>query len=218
MLERTFCAAALQQNPVSLAPSTSMMQIAVHEETMAAMQAYARVSTAFRVERRLVLSADPSAPSGVSLSEDSVVAPFVKDYDVLPGNHPTEWARRLDTARWRVFAALVGDAQVGGAILILPKDDAGVQIVAELWDLRVSPAWRRRGVARALWATVEAAALAAGARALRIETQQINVAACRLYDAQGCVLARVDAEAYPEWPDEVALHWFKALPARARAT
>lgn len=194
------------------------MRIAVHEQTMAAMQAYARVSTAFRVERRLVLSADPSAPSGVSLSEDAVVAPFVKDYDVLPGNHPTEWARRLDTARWRVFAAFVGDAQVGGAILILPKDHAGVQTVAELWDLRVSPAWRRRGVARALWSTVEAAALAAGARALKIETQQINVAACRLYEAQGCVLDRVDAEAYPGLPDEVALHWHKALPTRDRAT
>ncbi len=182
------------------------------------MQAYARVSTAFRVERRLVLSADPSAPSGVSLFETSIVAPFVKDYDVLPGNHPTEWARRLDTARWRVFAASVGDLQVGGAILIVPDDHASVQTVAELWDLRVSPVWRRRGIARALWATLEAAALAAGARALKIETQQINVAACRLYDTQGCVLARVDAAAYPGLPDEVALHWYKALPARDRAT
>ena len=195
-----------------------MMQIAVHEATMAAMEAYARVSTAFRVERRLALAADPSAPSGVSFAEDFVVSPFVKDYDVLPGNHPTEWARRLDTARWRVFAAFVGNAQAGGAILILPNHNAGVQIEAELWDLRVSPAWRRRGVARALWATVEAAARAADARALKIETQQINVAACRLYRALGCELSRVDPAAYPELPDEVALHWYKALPARDRAT
>ena len=103
------------------------MQIAVHEETMEAMAAYARVSTAFRVERRLVLSADPTLPSGVSLSEDSVVSPFVKDYDVAPGNHPTEWARRLDTAQWRVFAAFVGDAQVGGAILILQPPCGGYE-------------------------------------------------------------------------------------------
>jgi ribosomal protein S18 acetylase RimI-like enzyme len=191
------------------------MQITVREATIAAMEAYAHVSTAFRVARRLVLSADPSVPSGVTVSEDAVVSPFVKDYDALPGNHPTEWARRLDTAQWRVFAAFVGDARVGGAILILPSDHADVPRVAELWDLRVSPAWRRRGVARTLWAAVEAAAFAARARGLEVETQQINVAACRLYHAQGCVLTRVDPAAYPELPDEVALHWYKALPARS---
>lgn len=147
-----------------------MMQIAVHEQTMAAMQAYARVSTAFRVKRRLALSADPSAPSGVSLSETSNVAPFVKDYDVLPGNHPTEWAWRVDTAQWRVFVAFVGDMQVDGAILIVPADHASVQTVAELWDLRVSPVWRRGG-SRSTWLRVFSTTLCSLCLALgRIKT------------------------------------------------
>lgn len=194
------------------------MRIDVREETMASMAAYARVSTAFRVERQCVLSTDPAAPAGVRLDEVPVTSPFVKDYDALPQNHPTHWPQRFDTSRWRVFAAFVGNARVGGAILIRTTEHATDCGVGELWDLRVHPTWRRRGVAQALWATVQATAIAGGASVLEIETQQINVAACRFYTALGCVLVRVDATAYPMLPDEVALHWRKELPAGDRAT
>ncbi len=194
------------------------MRIDVREETMASMEAYARISTAFRVERQFVLSGDPSMPSGVRLDEVSVAEPFVKDYDALPDNHPTDWPRRLDSTRWSVFAAFVGDTRVGGAILIPANARASDRGVAELWDLRVDARWRRRGVARALWATIEAAAMAGRASMLDIETQQINVAACQFYSANECALVSVDASAYPLLPDEVALRWRKVLPARDRAT
>lgn len=194
------------------------MQIDVREETMASIEAYARISTAFHVERQLVCSGDPAAPVGAGLEEVAVASPFVKDYDALPGNHPTDWPRRVNTTRWRVFAAFVGDTRVGGAILIPPKARATDRGVAELWDLRVEARWRRCGVARALWATIEAAAIAGRAWALDVETQQINVAACRCYAAHGCVLVRVDASAYPLLPDEVGLRWRKELRAGDRAT
>jgi GNAT superfamily N-acetyltransferase len=189
------------------------MRIDVREESMASMEAYARISTAFRVERQFVLSSDPSMPSGVRLDEASVASPFIKDYDALPDNHPTDWSRRPDSTRWCVFAAFVGDVRVGGAILIPADAHASDRGVAELWDLRVEFRWRRRGVARALWATVEAAAVAGRASMLDIETQQINVAACQFYAANGCVLVGVDESAYPLLPDEVGLRWRKVLPS-----
>ena len=195
-----------------------MNRIDVREETMASVEGYARISTAFRVARRLVIVGDPSAPTGVSIGEESVASPFIKDYDAVPDNRPSDWVRRFDTSRWRVFAAFVGDARIGGAILIPPNDRAVVPAIAELWDLRVDPAWRRCGVARTLWATMEAAAIADGASALEIETQHINVAACRLYQAHGGLLASVDRSAYPLLPDEVRLRGRKALPVRDRAT
>ncbi len=95
---------------------------------------------------------------------------------------------------------------------------AAARGVIELWDLRVDSAWRRRGVARALWAAIEAVATAAGAPELVIETQQINVAACQLYRAQGCELVRVDRSAYPELPEEILLWWRKVLPVHDQAT
>jgi GNAT superfamily N-acetyltransferase len=193
------------------------MRIDVREESMASMEAYARISPAFRVERRFVLSSDPSVPSGVRLDQVSVASPFVKDYDALPGNHPTDWPRRPDSIRWSVFTAFVGETRVGGAILIPVDAHATDSGVAELWDLRVDARWRRRGVARTLWATIEAAAMADRASTLDVETQQINVAACQFYSAHGCALVGVDEAAYPLLPDEVALHWRKVLPVRNRA-
>ena len=46
---------------------------------------------------------------------------------------------------------------------------------------------------------------------LRVETQQINVAACAFYSAQGGVLTRVEPFAYPELPNEIRLVWQKVI-------
>jgi len=42
---------------------------------------------------------------------------------------------------------------------------------------------------------------------LKVESQNINVPACRFYDAQGCELRAVQHGAYPDLPDEVQLLW-----------
>lgn len=197
----------------------SVMRIEVREETVTSIEAYARISTAFRVERQLVIPTVPWPESGGPLHDEPVVSPFTKDYDTIPDNRPTDWVRCVDTTRWRVFTAVVDNTRVGGAILA-PADDqrAATRGVIELRDLRVAPTWRRRGIARTLWATIEAAAMAAGTLAIDIETQQINVAACRFYAAHGCVLVGVDRAAYPLLPDEVRLRWRKVVRVDERAT
>jgi GNAT superfamily N-acetyltransferase len=92
----------------------------------------------------------------------------------------------------------------------------GRRDLAVLWDLRVAPAARRRGVGAALFRAAAAWAAARGCAQLKVETQNVNVPACRFYARQGCVLGAIDRFAYPGLPHEVRLLWYTALPARGR--
>ncbi|MGZ8471829.1 MAG: hypothetical protein ACXWZ7_20745 [Gemmatirosa sp.] len=46
-----------------------------------------------------------------------------------------------------------------------------------------------------------------------METQNVNVAACRFYAHQGCILGAVHRFAYPTLPDEAQLLWYRRLAA-----
>ena len=70
---------------------------------------------------------------------------------------------------------------------------------------------RGRGVGARLFAAAEAWAMARGVRTLKVETQNVNVGACRFYARQGCTLGEINRFAYPQLPDEVQLIWRKAL-------
>jgi ribosomal protein S18 acetylase RimI-like enzyme len=88
----------------------------------------------------------------------------------------------------------------------------GRRDLAVVWDLRVAPTHRGAGVGRALWRACEQWGRERGCTALTVETQNVNVAACRFYRAMGCELQRLDRFAYlPELPEEVQLLWRRAL-------
>jgi GNAT superfamily N-acetyltransferase len=86
--------------------------------------------------------------------------------------------------------------------------------VALLWDIRVAPEFRANGVGSALFRTAKAWAERQGFRELRVETQNINVAACRFYEKQGCKLLAVNSKAYDGLPDELQLIWSTDLRGR----
>ena len=69
--------------------------------------------------------------------------------------------------------------------------------VAVLWDIRVSPRERGRGTGSALFRAAGDWAGARGFRWLKIETQNVNVPACRFYQKMGCTLGAIDRFAYP---------------------
>jgi ribosomal protein S18 acetylase RimI-like enzyme len=75
-----------------------------------------------------------------------------------------------------------------------------------------------QGVGSALFEAVEAWAVSRNCRQLKIETQNINVAACRFYARHGCVLRTVNPFAYPQLPDEVQMLWYKDLAPQGRST
>jgi hypothetical protein len=51
---------------------------------------------------------------------------------------------------------------------------------------------------------------------MRIETQNINVPACRFYARRGYLLGAVHRYAYPQLPDETQLLWYKELTSIRR--
>ena len=47
---------------------------------------------------------------------------------------------------------------------------------------------------------------------IEVETQNVNVGACRFYAAMGCTIGVIDRFAYaPELPDEIQVRWHKRL-------
>lgn len=188
--------------------STSEVQI--REESFATLAAHTRVPIAFTVDR--VLDVVP-VDGRNTLVERTLDRSSAKDYDAL--EDPTSWPALFDLSSWGLLAASVRDEHVGGAVIAFDtpgvemlegRDDLGV-----LWDIRVHPSHRRRGVGSALFRAAEEWALARGCRELKVETQNNNVAACRFYARQGCVLRAVNPGAYASLPDEVQLLFSKEL-------
>ena len=191
------------------------MRIDVAEEPMTALAEYALLPIAFAVDQ--VMDVTARADGGFDLSPRMLEVPFVKDYDALDDGGPLDWSRHFDLSNWALFTARMAGSLVGGAAVAF--DTPGMTLlegrrdVAVLWDIRVAPNARGKGIGAALFARVEAWAGAHGCRQLRIETQNINVGACLFYARQGCTLRAVHPAAYPGLPEEIQLLWYKDLRA-----
>ncbi len=191
------------------------MEIEIAEETADALGDYGRVPIAFEVRSVLDVSAPDGGLGGLVMAERAVDPPYVKDYDAIAGEGPARWAARFDVSRWGFFVARAGGRRVGSAAVAF--DTPGVHMLEErrdlavLWDLRVAPDARGRGAGAALVRAAEAWAAARGARRMKIETQNINVAACRFYAAQGYVVGAIHRFAYPDFPEEAQILWYKEL-------
>jgi len=195
------------------------MEIQIAEESITLAPELARIPISFEVETVFDVSAPSGGLGGLLLSERGLEAPYVKDYDVYEGEHPSHWAERFDVSNWGLIGARENGARVGAAVVAF--DTVGVNMLegrrdlAVLWDIRVAPEARGRGVGRLLFQAVEEWAAARGCRQLKIETQNINVPACRFYARRGCVLGAINRFAYRDLPDEVQLLWYKTLTRRA---
>ena len=185
------------------------------EQTPSFLSEHARIPISFRVDSRLEVTPADSGLGGFSIVERAVETPYVKDYDPIPGEHPLSWAERRDLTRWGLLAAFHGDMRIGGAVLAW--DAPGLDMLegrtdlAVLWDIRIHPEHRRKGVGNALFGASELWAKERSCQWLKIETQNINVAACRFYARQGCVLRSCNPFAYPALPAEAQLLWYKDL-------
>ena len=196
-------------------PPGDEMEIEIREEPPSALEAYGRVSIAFEVRSVLDVQPVDGGLGGFRLTERPVASPYRKDYDAYPGEGPSRWAARFDVSRWGFLGAFAEGARVGSAAIAF--DTAGVEMLegrrdlAVLWDLRVAEEMRGLGVGRALFRAAENWARARGCTWLKIETQNVNVAACRFYARQGCELGAIHRFAYPTLPDEVQLLWYRRL-------
>jgi len=188
------------------------MRVEVSEEPITSLAEYAAVPIAFEVAA--VFDVEDRGGGGYSLAERALDAPYVKDYDA-DGEAPARWPTLFDVSNWGLLAARAEGRRIGGAAVAF--DTPGLDMLegrrdlAVLWDIRVSPESRGRGVGSALFGAAEAWAKARGCRVLKVETQNVNVEACRFYMRQGCVLGAVNPSAYAGLPGEIQLLWYKEL-------
>jgi GNAT superfamily N-acetyltransferase len=175
---------------------------------------YATVPISFVVTHRMTADAqEVDAPSRLRMT--AIPEPFEKNYDAFPGMSPLDWPSRYRIHDWGILAArcdgvLIGGAAVAPAVEVGMKEEQRTD-TAVLWDLRVAPAARGRQIGTALFHAAERWAVRAGYTFLLAETQDINVAACRFYQALGRTLISYVHNAYPDVPGEARLIWRREL-------
>jgi GNAT superfamily N-acetyltransferase len=191
------------------------MKIEICEETRSALDEYAAIPIAFEVASVFDVSDSSHSSGAFALTERRLATPYRKDYDACSGEGPAQWGLHFDLTNWGFFAAREEGRLVGGAAMAIrtPGVDMleGRDDLAVLWDIRVLPDVRGRGVGAALFQAAELWARNKGCRQLKVETQNINVPACKFYARQGCVLKTVNRRAYPELPEEAQLLWYKDI-------
>lgn len=184
---------------------------------------YATIPISFIVDRVLRVWPVDGGLGGLCLVEEPVAEPYLKDYDNIEMDsreeeRPTRWPKRFDVTNWAFFLALRHDVPAGAATVAF--DSPGVDMLdgrrdlAVLWDIRVHPDYRGQGVGSALFRRAADWARSRGCRQLKIETQNINVPACRFYASMGCHLGAINRYAYVQVASiahEIMLLWYMDL-------
>jgi GNAT superfamily N-acetyltransferase len=173
------------------------------------------IPIAFGVTRVLDVSLNNGGLGGITLTEMPVDEPWVKDYDAVHDEGPSRWADQFNVSNWGLLTAHDANRLIGGAVVAY--DTPGVDMLegrsdlAVLWDIRVADNVRSRGVGTRLFSAAAEWAQSRGCSSLKIETQNINVPACRFYARMGCTLGAINRFAYTDLPDEVQLVWYRQL-------
>ncbi len=170
------------------------------------LSTYSQIPIAFRGRSRLDLDA---LIHGRFV--EVPIEPFTKDYDQLES--PSEWPRRFDVQNWVRLDAEGGSVVVAwntpGVDMLEERDDLAV-----IWDIRVRPEQRGKGIGRTLVQAAEAWAREKTCTELKVETQDNNVAACLFYKTMGFQLKEIVPNAYPGL-EEAMLLWRKCLMPNA---
>ena len=113
------------------------------------LREYASIPIAFEVREVIDVAALNLGDSSLPVRP---VAPRIKNYDVLPHNDPANWLADSRVRDSIVFVAIADGRPIAGAVVITGESEVialgGRSHNALLWDLRVAPNWRRRGLGR----------------------------------------------------------------------
>jgi len=155
---------------------------------------------------------------GILFKEVALENPYIKDYDKTPEGGPLEWISHFEINNWGFFLAKEDSVPVGAATVAYNTN--GVNMLEErddlavLWDIRVRPDRRGNGIGKALFIRAREWSALRGCRQMKIETQNINLAACHFYRKMGCELGTINRFAYCQDPNiahEIMLNWYLDL-------
>jgi GNAT superfamily N-acetyltransferase len=191
------------------------MTLTIQEIPAERLPEYAALPSRFLVRSILQVQLLEGGLGGMRLLEVPVQTPYVKSYDSL-GDEPTDWPRKFDVRNWGFLLAIAGGRAVGGAAVAYRTTDVFVlearPDLAVLWDLRVLPAARGAGIL--LFRSAASWARTRGCTQLKVETQNVNVPACRFYARMGCELGEIHRFGYAALPPvagEAMLNWYLKL-------
>ena len=192
-----------------------MIDAKITEESTADLRAYRTIPISFVVHSVIDVELLDGSLKGLTLAERKVASPWVKDYDSCKKEGPMSWAKHWNIAKWGVISAFVRGSRVGGCVIAYDTPGVhkleGRNDIAALWDLRVAPHCRGEGIGTCLVEASLSWARRKNCRMMKVETQNINVPACRLYAKMGFTLGTINRYAYPALPGEIELMWCKEL-------
>jgi ribosomal protein S18 acetylase RimI-like enzyme len=191
------------------------MIIEIIEEplTIATLTEYSSIPIAFHVKSYYTSPPIEGKLSKWDIQEVDLEIPYTKDYDEI--NDPRRWATRFELSNWVMLSAFEDSKRVGGAVIAWNTPGVnmleGRSDLAVLWDIRVHPELRGNQIGSLLFTRSMQWATYRGCRELKIETQNINVPACKFYARMGCELRAVYEGIYPTLPNETAFIWYRKL-------
>jgi streptothricin acetyltransferase len=200
-------------------PNSALQKYEIREMGEECLYAYAKIPVAFTVKSILRVKATEGGLGGLKLVEEKV-KPYKKDYDKLEleGAGPLAWPKQFDLSAWGFLMAFDRQRSVGGAAIAVHTPGLhmleGRSELAVLWDIRVHPKRRGKGIGKLLFKHSLEWARGRGCQQMKIETQNINVDACRFYARMGCELGTIHRRAYhgsPELAREAMLLWYVDL-------
>ena len=185
------------------------MHCSIKEKPISQLSEYGNIPIHFEV--RSIYGVEGNDPASAVLIEKQVPKPWIKDYDAIKGEEPIRWAEQWNISNWGMLVAERDERWIGGCVLAYNTDGVhkleGRDDIAVLWDLRVHPDFRRKGIGKRLFSAAREWVRTRNCSELKIETQNINVPACKFYRKQGCRLNKINRHAYKNFPDEIELMW-----------
>jgi len=176
---------------------------------------YSVIPSYFEVDSMLEVEVLADGFEGMKFKEKKVTRPYTKYYDTE--GEPFSWLN-FNTSNWVAFLASEGESLVGCLTVACRTPELrmlnGRDDLADVWDIRVHPDYKRKGYGARLFQEAVAWSRNKGFKQLCVETQNVNVRACRFYLKQGCRLGAVNRFAYysnPKERDEVQFIWFMDL-------
>ena len=194
------------------------MQIEIRPANKETLRQYGTIPIVFEVRSILEPHLIEGGVGGIKLQEIELLEPYIKDYDSLQGGNPETWSTQFSLDNWAVFVIEGQTGYLAGAAVAF--DIPGLMMLeghrnqAVLWDIRVHPDVRGRGIGTRLFREAIEWARSNGCANLIAESQNTNVPACRFYARQGCELRAIDRYAYarePKVAQEIMLLWQKTL-------